>query len=536
MVRAFAVLAIVVALLVPIDGRAYAQTNGGTAELNKPAQSMDDAAAIACREAPTRRCVADLALAAAAEIEDEMWRDFLFSLVVEVYAKSGDIQPVIVAATKDGDVQHRIRSIAQLARAAGKVNVAAARKAFQSAIELADSIEAPMSRLIAYANIGGSAVAVGDRETTREVVYAAKAIGATPPELFAHLGLAKAQATIGELDEALATVDRIADSRRRADTMVEVAEVQAAAGEVESARRTIGTALEAARTIRDNNYRRDSLKQGCGGTLGNRDSALSKISRAQAGFGDIDDALSTVESIDDVYLRGRTLSEIAKATSSAKDDAVTAKVAAAALVAAAGVDASNCRRQIMRSVAVTQARTGDLDSALATIVRSESESESESVSIPDLNEVGEAWARSGTVAAAQQRMARPEVRATILAVIATQNAMKGDVAAATAAINAAIIASAAIAEADRRAAVLMRIAAAHAWLGDVEAVARFVRAAQETSGSPQDLEWQLSLASLTATAQRESGRPREALATAVTVQSPWARVHILVKIADSLRE
>jgi hypothetical protein len=100
MPRAFVVLAIVIAWLASVDCRAYAQTNDGTAELNKPTQSMDDAAAIACREAPTPRCVADLALAAAAEIEDEMWRDFLFSLVVEVYAKSGDIQPVIVVARK----------------------------------------------------------------------------------------------------------------------------------------------------------------------------------------------------------------------------------------------------------------------------------------------------------------------------------------------------------------------------------------------------------------------------------------------------
>ena len=106
---------------------------------------------------------------------------------------------------------------------------------------------------------------------------------------------------------------------------------------------------------------------------------------------------------------------------------------------------------------------------------------------------------------------------------------------ALAAANAAAIASTGIAETKQRVASLISIAGVHARLGDVEAVKDFMRAAMAASDA-SDTRPQSALPSLISLAQLESGQPHPPLEAAVTIESPWERVHALVQIANSLSE
>jgi hypothetical protein len=91
--------------------------------------------------------VADLALAAAMSIEDPMWRDGSLSRLAEVYARTGDIAPMVEAVRKIGSDQYQILSIAEFALATAKIDRNLARRAFQTAIESADAIPDPASRV-----------------------------------------------------------------------------------------------------------------------------------------------------------------------------------------------------------------------------------------------------------------------------------------------------------------------------------------------------------------------------------------------------
>lgn len=492
------------------------------------AETDDDTAAIACRNAPSRRCVGDLAIAAASAIEDRMWRDVFMGRVVEVYADSGDIEPVLAAA-KFGDAQDRVRSIAQLAASAAKIDLDAARRGFRSAIEIADSIETPMLRLIAYANIAGNAVDAADFETTRLIVDAARSVAGASPELFAHLGLARAQAAIGEVEEALAAVETISDNTSRIRALVQIAEVQAATGNIEAARRVIAAASARAKMIASNSYRYE-IGVGCAATLGNRDVALREISQAQARIGDVDAALTTVEYIEDVNLRAGTLSYFAEAPDKARDIETTWRIVRIALAAAAGMDRGGCHNHAMQSIAVAQAKAGDFIAALATVEAIEGTGAGYA-----LDHMAEAWAKSGIVAPTHE-VANANFRVKVLTAIARQRIAAGDVNAALAAVEAALTVADEIEEAQQRADALTRIAGARALLGDVAAVRELMRAVLKARNATGDPRWQATTSSLIAKAQLKSGQVTEALATAESIENAWLRVEVLVQIAASLPE
>jgi hypothetical protein len=501
------------------------------------AQEREEDRASACQRDPTRRCVADLALAAVMSIEDPMWREASLSRLAEVYARMGDVAPMVEAVAKIGTAQYQVHLIAELAFVTSKIDGTVARRAFQSAIDIADAMQDPASRVGAYGLIADRAIAAGDLDTTRKIVDAERSAARLSPALLTNIGFARTQAAIGDVAQSLATVEKMADNDIDIETMTQIAEIQAAVGETGSASDTIMKALALAKRIEPNSYDHEgrhgvvqgTAVQSCAATIGNRDFALGKISTSQARIGDTKAALLTANRIEDVYWRAELLGQIAEWQTEQASLGAIRSILRAALAAAGQVEAGECRHAVMSTIAVAQAKAGDFAGALATAAAND-ETDPGSMTIV---QIVEAWAKAGRAAPAAGT-ASARFRAQTLAAIARQKAESGDAQAARDGVDATLALLNEVKDLESRALVLTRIAGIEALLGDVAAVRRFMQAAADEGHDAAGARRRLTTAVLIAAAQAKSGQVVDALATANTLDDPWARADTLLEIADAM--
>jgi hypothetical protein len=355
--------------------------------------------------------------------------------------------------------------------------------------------------------------------------------------LLTNVDFARALVAIGDVAQALATVEEVADGNISIETMMRIAELRAAVGETGSARDTITKALALAEGVETNSYhhegRHDVVRgtrvQSCAATIGNRDSAMGQIFETQIRIGEIDSALETADKIEDPYWRAALLSRIAAAPDQALNVATARRVVEVAIAAATLIEDGDCRESTISAIALAQARAGDLEEALVSIGANRNARPSGI----RLDQIADAWAVSGRAAPAAGG-ATPYVRAVILTAIARRKVGVGDVHAARSALDEALAAADDVNEPGLRRMALTRVAGAQAQLGDVAAVERTMREVQRLAQAAGEVRPNGTASSLIAIAQAKSGHPSEALATMDNLEVDLLRVDVLAQIAESL--
>ena len=240
--------------------------NIGTVSLPGLADAIEDAAVLACPQAPNPACLLSLAVATAGKIEGDTTRDFAFAMIGYAQARVGFIEKAFAIIEK---VDSAYRYWALIAIAEAHVENSDIRKAWEIlaiALESAGMIEIAIDRSRALAAVAG------------------------------------AQAKAEFIKEAYTTAEKIEDAGSRTQTLIAIAEAYVENGDVTKAREILAIALEA--TEESSNRYFGSW-------------TLADIAEAQAKTGNIEDAFATANSIRDAYSRVTAFARIAVAAADA---------------------------------------------------------------------------------------------------------------------------------------------------------------------------------------------------------------------------
>jgi tetratricopeptide (TPR) repeat protein len=362
------------------------------------------------------------ALATAGEIEGVVSMLHLSPLrtIAEAQAAAGDARGALVTAQMLTEGLARASALIGVASAlAAAGNVEGTRDAVKAAWAATESMPRDSLRASALARIAIVAKKAGDFETAEKALNAALAIARSldpnGSDSLALRWIAEAQATAGNVEAALATAIEVQDVTHRSEAVASVAaaeaaardfsaalataekiehpnvlveawsgiaKAQAAAGYVAEARDTIARALATAKAIPINWEATSYLW------------AMSHVVEAQAAIGDIEAAIDAVEAIEDDYLRivlvgqvaaadvvsgqveglaatvqgikrslarAMTLAALAKAKAKLRDLDAARKLSKAALSTAAEIGALELRALVLKTIAMTQAHSGDAD-------------------------------------------------------------------------------------------------------------------------------------------------------------------------------
>jgi hypothetical protein len=344
------------------------------------AQTQEMAEA-ACREAPNRRCVIELALAVTGTIQNKFEHTQALEIISRTQADGGDfdaalttisriegmlIRPsplldIAVAQAKAGDIDAAIgtaekiedtfdRTLAltrMIDATAARRNQAGAQATIAAALAAAEAIDYANPRALALSGVAESAAAAGDIPTAQKAIKLALAAVAAIPlaegRSIALPPVAEAQATVGDFDAALASGARIQSSSRRAETLARIAEAQAKVGSLEAAKATIAKAKADADAARG-----DPL----------RESALVEIAKAQATAGDAKGALATAGSMND-FRTVALFRMIETYAAKGEDDA--------ALAATESIDDETARGELMAAAAKAMVEAGRIEAAQRAI-------------------------------------------------------------------------------------------------------------------------------------------------------------------------
>ena len=258
----------------------------------------------------------------------------------------------------------------------------------------------------------------------------------------AFVDIAKMQAEVGMLSEALDTLQKIENKPEKENFLRSIGKVLLKAGEKEEARVTFSRAKQVARGIEDINKRFD---------------ALLKIAAEQAEVRDfIDDAFKTAEEIDSQWHQEEALRSIVKAQVKAEDFL-------AALTTARKIRIPMSKAEALSIVAKAQAWAKDFTAALGTVAEID---ESQSERTEALLEIvkAQAWASpfiNDALDTAEQIKSQQK-RIEALVAIVTAQAEAGD-------IPATLITKDKIQETNGQQQALSAIAKAHAMTKDYDA-------------------------------------------------------------------
>jgi len=524
------------------------------------ADAQVDAAQVACRQVPNRRCVADLALAAAEKIRDVDSRGRAFARLAEAYVGTGSIEPVLAALdrlpdspwnasileqaaltlAKAGDVagalataekiddrSKRASALVRLAAAIAASDADASRRAADLAFAVAERIEVAHARLLAFAEIARMSSAIGDLETARAAVDAALATTATGVSPYAVAWIAAAQAALGDSDSANTALQAMKnDPNLRVYAMARMAEAQAAAGRVASARETIDSALIVADGIKENASDHEPSESGCVSSNGDRDNALQEIAEVQAQIGDLEAAMTTTIKIEDAYARAEITDRIVKAHAGADNVELLRQTLKAVSTPLYAIKSDYCRDSNLAAVAAAQATVGDIGAALTT---------AEAIELPRVRtralvEMAESVAKAGDLAAIEKVASAP-VRAMAWARLATVRTEARDLEAGRSAVAAALKASRLIDDPKLLVVTLARIVEAQARLGEVESVRRTIG---QMPGEFDAVGRRNFALAVIVEAQTNAEQFAAALATAETIEDTGDRFEALLGIATAL--
>jgi RNA polymerase sigma factor (sigma-70 family) len=229
-------------------------------------------------------------------------------------------------------------------------------------------------------------------ELTGEVTY-------PYPQAMAFREIAVAFARAGDIDRGLQIARDIADTRefsiRSSEiplALVEIARLQAKAGQVETAKKTLREAFGVA----DTSNRRDLIHA----------SRVRRVAEAQAEIGDVDGAKASVAAIEgDSSEKAVALAALAKAQAKAGDRSGAQASLREAFTAAQGLgpredlindNPAENARNTYRTIALAQAETGDAKGAIETLVnRGNAEWRSE-----NMTQIATIQARQGDISGA----------------------------------------------------------------------------------------------------------------------------------------
>ena len=162
------------------------------------------------------------ALAVAARIEDESVKWALWT-IAPVQAKAGDFQGAFATAQRIKDEEIRARALADIAEAQAEAGE------LRDALTTAQRIAGEELRVSALTGIAEAQAESGDAEGAARTIEQASAAATRIEDesvKWALSRIARAQAAMGDFQEALTTARRIADEMLRANALTNIAKVQ----------------------------------------------------------------------------------------------------------------------------------------------------------------------------------------------------------------------------------------------------------------------------------------------------------------------
>ena len=223
------------------------------------------------------------------------------------------------------------------------------------ALHEANSIDESFFRAAGFREIGKAQAEAGDLSAAKQsfaaAIKAASSIGGTLRSVRAEIlhGIATAQARAGDIAGGLQTANGIHNVFTRAGALRLIAGVQVEAGDLQAARQTFASAVDAA---------------------GSHAHTLSGIATAQANAGDLAGGLRTARDIHDFKKRVSALYDIAEGQAEAGDLRAARRIADAATALQKAHDVkfgvSLSRDSYFEAMATIQAKAGDMAGALST--------------------------------------------------------------------------------------------------------------------------------------------------------------------------
>lgn len=329
----------------------------------------------------------------------------------------------------------------------------------------------------------------------------------------ALIATAEAQARIGDVPGALTTAGSVETLRGTAEALRNIALVQAKHRDLQGARDT-------ADTIADEKIKGQTLRD---------------IAVVCAETGDRDGALRMAAGIRDPYLKAGALRKIAVAPALLKDRADALDILKQALDSAGAIHSDNEKADALGGITMALLAAGDVSGAFKTAALIEQAGAGKSrpeVAVGTraevLRAIAIAQARAGDSPRALQTagsIATPYMQASALAEIAVIQAERGDQIAAGATLRKAIQVSSAIPELTAKAPALLGIAQAYATVGDRAAATRTFQQARRTIRVSEDDRYKTDALMDLAMAQAGAGDFSGAVDTADGIRDIYARAH-----------
>jgi len=167
--------------------------------------------------------------------------------------------------------------------------------------------------------------------------------------------LAVARAAIGDIAEALEAAREIRSPETRGFTLRQIAVEQAAVGEDDGARETLSSFLDLARQVEDRE----------GSSFSRRGQLLAAVADSYAAIGDYARSVAVTEEIEDPYYGTTALTNLAEAYLANERDSDAEAVLSQASAMAQRVEVSGRRDRLLKALAITTARAGDIPEALS---------------------------------------------------------------------------------------------------------------------------------------------------------------------------
>ena len=263
----------------------------------------------------------------------------------EALATLDEALSVVQRISEDWQRVFALGDIAEVQVEAGDTQGAA--RTVSEALSIARRISRDWMRGMALGRIASAQAKAGDIQSAARTISEAQSTARSTKHDWerasVYIYIAQAQAAIGDVKDALSTARRL-DEDWRPRTLGHIAQVQVQAGDTQGAARTVSEALSIARKL-DEDWRRGAalgyiaqVQVRAGDTQGaaravsealsiarklgedwQRNWAYAEIAKAQAAIGDIEEALSTTQSITDTDARDEALSGIVEWQAAAGD-------------------------------------------------------------------------------------------------------------------------------------------------------------------------------------------------------------------------
>jgi tetratricopeptide (TPR) repeat protein len=388
---------------------------------------------------------------------------------------------------------------------------------FDAALDTASLIADEYLRAGAWRQIAVAKARAGDRETAGKLLERVRQTAASgnvePIRGDTLIATATAQAQIGDVPGALKTAASVGNSRGKAEALRDIALVQARRGDLKDA-------MGIADTIADERIKAQ---------------ALSGIAAARAETGDRDGALQVAAGIRDPYQRAGAFRRIAVAPAILKDRAAALDILKQALDSAGAIRGETEKINALHGITMAFLAAGDAAGAFRTAALIESAFAGkplpEAAATPRaevLRAIAVAQARGGDSQKALQTagaIANAYLQTSALAEIATLQAARGDQLAAGTTLRKALQVASAVQELAGRIPALTGIAQAQAKVGDRAAAVQTFRQARQAIHTSDDERYKMDALLDLAMVQSGAGDFSGAVETADGIRNVYAKAH-----------